>query len=369
MSLWDQLLEILPKVLPADPAQALSGTELIAKVRPLLKGDYKDTSLRQHFSDLSGDATTPIAKRAGKQGYFLRPTAVEPPAESATKVIEGVIKVTPAVEGTLEVQPADPVAELALRNKQPEEKFRAFFIRHQELNNRFPMHVEHSRAKKAKAGMDKWKFPDVIVVQWEAGKAADEGYRLDPQILRVRESLGEQPFRLTSVELKDDVSTGDFREAFFQCVSNSRWAHRAVLAIAAPIQDATLQTELRRLGASYDVTVLSYSLDRATLDGFPPANEILDMELADFEMLFDTSKAEVATVAAGRDRDALDWEHLADMRNKAQEFVDLFNWLAGCLDDQTAYPFSGYQERQENLKKADEVKVKFSGRNTSTGNA
>jgi hypothetical protein len=55
------------------------------------------------------------------------------------------------------------------------------------------------------------------------------------------------------MELKTELTLTKVRESFFQCVSNSKWAHHAELAIAEPLTDAVLTEELRRLGAAYGV--------------------------------------------------------------------------------------------------------------------
>ena len=59
MSLRSQLEELLPELLPSDPAQAIKGTELIRLVRLRLGEEYSDASLRYHFSFM---ASEPIRK-------------------------------------------------------------------------------------------------------------------------------------------------------------------------------------------------------------------------------------------------------------------------------------------------------------------
>ena len=53
MSLRKQLTDILPGLLPSNPADAIKGTELIRLVRLPLDGSYSDASLRYHFSIMS----------------------------------------------------------------------------------------------------------------------------------------------------------------------------------------------------------------------------------------------------------------------------------------------------------------------------
>ena len=56
MSLRSQLEELLPELLPSDPAQAIKGTELIRLVRLRLGEEYSDASLRYHFSFMASGA-------------------------------------------------------------------------------------------------------------------------------------------------------------------------------------------------------------------------------------------------------------------------------------------------------------------------
>ena len=64
MSLRKQLSDILPTLLPGNPADSIKGTELIRLTRLQLKGMYSDASLRYHFSIMSCDPASPIAKVA-----------------------------------------------------------------------------------------------------------------------------------------------------------------------------------------------------------------------------------------------------------------------------------------------------------------
>ncbi len=148
-TLWSQLNTIYPNVLSPDPERSINGTQLFDAVKGRLDGDYAETSIRQHFSEMSRDPTTSIAKLALRHGYYLRPTQ----DRETVEVAASSNAVTTAAIGT--------------RGEQPEEKFRAIFIRLAERENRFPMHIEHTRASGRTAGINLWKFPDVVLLQWE----------------------------------------------------------------------------------------------------------------------------------------------------------------------------------------------------------
>ena len=72
MSLRSQLTDLLTDLLPPNPRESIKGTELIRLVRMKLDGNYSDASLRYHFSIMSCDPSSPIAKVEKGQGYYKR---------------------------------------------------------------------------------------------------------------------------------------------------------------------------------------------------------------------------------------------------------------------------------------------------------
>ncbi|GEC94801.1 hypothetical protein ZRA01_08740 [Zoogloea ramigera] len=328
MTLRDQLSELLPGLLPENPDSAVNGTSLLEAVRPRLQGEYTEATIRQHFSVMAGDPTSPIARVSQGHGYYLR---------AATPVVEAQDAVLTEV-GVVE-QPAEQDGG---RSSQREEKFRALFIRYCEIGNRFPVHIEHTTAARQPAGVNKWKFPDVVVLDWDVGRISDAGYQIDRGLLEVKRSLGDQPFRLTSVELKVGLSLSSFRESFFQCVSNSKWAHHAYLVTANALQDETLVRELRRLGTSFDISVLSYGLSNEVLDQLPNAEVILRSNDQEIERL--AAAISISRVSSGRAREALDWEHIEDVRTQSGDINDVFVWISRCLIDGRPYAFDDFKQ-------------------------
>src|ERR1700693_2965937 len=72
--LKSQLLSVLAQdgILPVDPKDAIFGTDLVAKVRVKLSGEYSDNSIKNYFSAFSKDPLSPIAKISEGFGYFRR---------------------------------------------------------------------------------------------------------------------------------------------------------------------------------------------------------------------------------------------------------------------------------------------------------
>lgn len=338
MGIREQLLEHLPEILPKDPEHAVSSTTLIKDLRKLISDEYEPATYRWHFSMLAKDSTSPIAKAVGKNGYYLRPdydqTRSQTEAPATIAILEGLNE----FGGDATATP---------RSRQPEEKFRSLYIRHLLRENQFPVHIEHTTAVKAKAGFNKWKFPDLISVEWLEGEQVGGKFVLDMDMIEVRRSTGVSPFTLSSIELKASLNVSNFREAFFQCVSNSKWAHRAELVIAERISDETLQDELRRLASSYAVTVRVFGIERGGLEQTASSLDIDGWSPQEFEEWISTTGVVPETIYESPLRIDLDWEHIGDLRTQIGVAGGVFEWVAWCIREGVAYPFEAYVERRQ----------------------
>ncbi|MFN6018350.1 MAG: hypothetical protein ACK49N_12315, partial [Verrucomicrobiota bacterium] len=154
MSLRKQLSDILPPLLPGNPTDAIKGTELIRLTRLQLKGNYSDASLRYHFSIMSCDPGSPIAKVEKGQGYYRR--------SAPLPALSGAQELLALTQGRLEDLTAADVeavdgAMLRIR------KFRAVVTRYFEINGRFPFAFREAFGKDAPIG-NLWKYPELVLV-------------------------------------------------------------------------------------------------------------------------------------------------------------------------------------------------------------
>jgi len=258
MSLRKQLSDILPALLPSNPSDAIKGTELIRLTRLQLDGNYSDASLRYHFSIMSCDPASPIAKVEKGQGYYRR-TALVPALSGAQELLS-------MTQGRLDDLTSDPqAADHALMRIR---KFRAVVTRYHEINGRFPFSFREAFAKDAPIG-NLWKYPEVVLVDWETGGAPDEEMALDDAMLALKQRLGLSPFRLQAARLRIQPSLLSYREDFFQTLAVSMWANGGELIYAAPIEDEALADGLRKLNACFGVGVTSFGLSAEDLDELP----------------------------------------------------------------------------------------------------
>jgi|LakMenEpi03Aug12_release.lakeMendotaPanAssembly.Ray.scaffolds.fasta_scaffold251572_2 hypothetical protein len=324
MNLRDQLKEILPEILPSDPSSSIKGTELIRLVKYRLKQEYSDATLRYHFSILCADPSSPIAKVDQGQGYYLRTTRVTTLEEARALAAAGFTQA-----GMDLFHSGREMVDLA-RSRMA--KMRALYLRVAAADARFPFALSPSASPE---GL--WKYPDVVVVDWELEEAGDTDLRLSGDLLELKRSLGVQPFAISSVRLAMTASYDTVRELFFQTLSGSRWAHAGELVIGAAITDEQLAEDLRRLGGEYGVGVSTLGIQIEALDDIADASSIARMEDRAFESLqgrlISRQKITVARPTA-----TLDWRLIRDMRRDHPEFQSFFGWIEQCLRDGTATP-------------------------------
>lgn len=327
MSLRKQLSDILPALLPANPVDAIKGTELIRLTRLQLNGNYSDASLRYHFSIMSCDPGSPIAKVEKGQGYYRR--------SAPLPALSGAQELLALTQGRLEdLTSADreTVDNAMLRIR----KFRAVVTRYFEINGRFPYAFRQPFGKDSPIG-NLWKYPELVLVDWETGGSPDEEMSLDSTMLDFKQRLGIAPFRLHAARLRIQCSLQTYREDFFQTLAVSMWAQGGELVYAAPIEDEALADSLRRLSAAHGVGVTSFGLTPDALDELPRPANILNAHPRETEAIM--SRLEIHRIAAPRSRPHLDWTELSSLRNESEEAEKLVRWITRCIDERRAEPF------------------------------
>ncbi len=136
----------------------------------------------------------------------------------------------------------------------------------------FTKTVYHEKSKKA--GYNEWIHPDMVgfylpLDDWE------------PDVIEFNRLCDNNSLRLFSFELKKSLTKGNYREAFFQAVSNSSWAHEGYLVAVDILQDDDFLAELERLASSFGIGIIR--LDPADIDSssvlYPPkTKQTLDWE-------------------------------------------------------------------------------------------
>lgn len=316
MNLRDQLKEILPDILPRNPNQSIKGTELIESVKYRLKQEYSDATLRYHFSIMSCDPSSPIAKVAQGQGYYLRTETIHS-MNSAMNMIS-----TGAPEQHLAFNSENSDLSITRANQ-----FRAVVQRYYELNQKTPFSFEESFSSNAIA--NRWRVPDLAVIDWLAGEGSDDGLILDRHKMEVFRKLGQNPVQITSAKLRLELNSFNISEDLHQCLSTSEWANGGEIIVAAAIEDPALLEIVHDFANRYGVGVISFGLDADILDDMPEPAAIENLALREFESI--CSLFSVQRLAAPKMRSHFDWQHVNSSSVENDDFSRFERWISSCL--------------------------------------
>jgi len=105
----------------------------------------------------------------------------------------------------------------------------------------------------SKGGYNEWVHPDMVGFYLPL-----EDWR--PEVIEFNRISDNNSVRLYSFELKRSLSKANYRESFFQAVSNSSWGHEGYLVAADVLQDDDFLAELERLAASFGIGIIQLDL-------------------------------------------------------------------------------------------------------------
>jgi hypothetical protein len=153
----------------------------------------------------------------------------------------------------------------------------------------FTKTIFHEKSKHG--SLSEWVHPDMVgfyspIDDWNG------------KLFEFNKATDKTAIRLYSFELKKEIDRSNYRENFFQAVSNSSWANEGYLVACSIQQDDGLLAELGRLSASFGIGVIMLDLD-------------------------DIDSSQV--IFPARPKDYLDWEtmnKLCDQNRDFETFID-----------------------------------------------
>ena len=83
--------------------------------------------------------------------------------------------------------------------------------------------INHEISKKSQ--YSEWSYPDLVGFYLPVGEWSQE-------LIELNRISSNDALKLFSFELKRSINKGNYRESFFQAVSNSSWAHEGYLVAA-----------------------------------------------------------------------------------------------------------------------------------------
>jgi hypothetical protein len=117
--------------------------------------------------------------------------------------------------------------------------------------NIFTKTIYHEVSKKK--GYNEWLHPDMVgfyipLDDWNSN------------LIEFNRLSDNNVLKLFSFEIKKTINKSNYRESYFQAVSNSSWANEGYLVSAEVIQDDDLMAELERLSASFGIGIIQLDL-------------------------------------------------------------------------------------------------------------
>jgi len=192
--------------------------------------------------DNEGSRFMKVGKRPAR--FFLKDRATELPADAVAKIEKE------------EAKKKEKKTEYRERDLHPLLTYFAYanptFNRGRSI---FTKTIFHEKSQRS--GYNEWIHPDIV------------GFYLPlddwrPDVIEFNRLSDNNSLRLFSFEMKKSLTKGNYREAYFQAVSNSSWAHEGYLVAAEILQDDEFLAELERLASSFGIGIIH--LDPADID-------------------------------------------------------------------------------------------------------
>ncbi|MBM4176994.1 MAG: hypothetical protein FJ213_12615 [Ignavibacteria bacterium] len=117
--------------------------------------------------------------------------------------------------------------------------------------NIFTKTIFHEKSKRS--GYSEWLYPDLVgfylpLEEW------------NENLIEFNRLSDNNALKLFSFELKKGINKSNYRENYFQAVSNSSWAHEGYLVAIEITQDDDLLAELERLAMSFGIGIIHLDL-------------------------------------------------------------------------------------------------------------
>lgn len=131
----------------------------------------------------------------------------------------------------------------------------AYFLKHHEYFEAYAKTVFHEEGIKGQKGEDKWLYPDMVAVHFEYANYQQNN------VFQFIHKFDILPIKIYSFEIKKELSFNNYKEYFFQAVSNSSWANEGYLVTINIDTDDRFIEALRKLSISFGIGIIHLRLD------------------------------------------------------------------------------------------------------------
>lgn len=108
---------------------------------------------------------------------------------------------------------------------------------------------------KGQKGEDKWLYPDMVAVNFEYANYQENN------LFQFINKFDILPIKIFSFEIKKELSFSNYKEYFFQAVSNSSWANEGYLVALNIDDDDRFIEALQKLSLSFGIGIIHLKID------------------------------------------------------------------------------------------------------------
>lgn len=125
-----------------------------------------------------------------------------------------------------------------------------YFLKNNEYFKAYSRTIFHEESFKGVRGEDKWLYPDMVAVNFEYANYQENN------VLSFISKFDKPPIKIFSFEIKKELNFSNYKESFFQAVSNSSWANEGYLVAAEIKQDNQFIESLQKLSQSFGIGII-----------------------------------------------------------------------------------------------------------------
>lgn len=129
-----------------------------------------------------------------------------------------------------------------------------YFLKENDYFQAYSKTIFHEESLKGTKGEDKWLYPDMVAVNFEYANYQKHN------VLNFIKKFDILPVKVFSFEIKKELSFSNYKESFFQAVSNSSWANEGYLVALDIKQDGQFIEALQKLSQSFGIGIIELNL-------------------------------------------------------------------------------------------------------------
>ena len=131
----------------------------------------------------------------------------------------------------------------------------SYFLQQSDYFQAYSKTIFHEESHKGQKGEDKWLYSDIVAVNFEYAN-----YQKNNVLPFIRK-FDISPIKIFSFELKKELTNSNYKENFFQAVSNSSWANEGYLVTVKIQQDNQFVEALQKLSQSFGIGIIQLNLE------------------------------------------------------------------------------------------------------------